>query len=169
MAGGLRQDAMGRGMTDSSVARPRRRVFRIVFGAIGAVAVVVAAYLFVPRRADLTAFDPVAMARAETTMWRHYYDKRYLALLADLYGVARDQYGFSPWTSVRIAVSAARAAKAFQPTTSRAQAQVALPLLVDYYALLAPALRPSGGESTHPTKRWKAPIVCARAAPRREA
>lgn len=123
----------------SDKASTRSRVFRIAFGTISAVAVVVAAYVFTPRRADLTVFDPGAMARAETTMWRHYYDRRYLALFADLYGVARDQYGFSPWTSARIAVAAARAAKVFQPTTSRAQAQAALPLLIDYFALLAPA------------------------------
>ncbi len=40
-------------------------------------------------------------------------------------------------STARIAVAAARAARAFQPTTSRAAAQVALPLLIDYFAVLA--------------------------------
>ena len=95
------------------------------------------AYAAVPRNADLTAFDPAATARLETQMWRHYYDKRFVALLADLYRLAREQDGFSPLDSARIALAAARAAKAFQPTTSRAEAQVAVPLLIDYFAVLA--------------------------------
>ena len=70
-------------------------------------------------------------------MWRHYYDKRFAALLADLYRLAREQDGFSPLDSARIALAAARAARAFQPTTSRAEAQVAVPMLIDYFAVLA--------------------------------
>lgn len=95
------------------------------------------AYAAVPRRADLTAFEPERTAWLETLMWRHYYDKRFLVLAADLYLLAREQDGFSPLDSVRIAVAAARAAKAFQPTTSRAQAQIAVPPLVDYFAMLS--------------------------------
>jgi len=102
-----------------------------------AVAAALVAYAAVPRCADLTAFDPSETARLETLMWRHYYDKRLYALFADLYSLARDQDGFSPLDSVRIAVAAARAARAFQPTTSRAEAQVAVPLLIDYFAALS--------------------------------
>jgi hypothetical protein len=108
--------------------------------AAAAVLVVVAAltaYAAIPRRADLTAFDPGETARLETLMWRHYYDKRFFALFGDLYALARDQDGFSPLDSVRIAVAAARAAQAFQSTTSRAEAQAAVPLLIDYFAVLA--------------------------------
>jgi hypothetical protein len=96
-------------------------------------------YAFYPRQADLRVFDSAAMARAETLMWRHYYEKRYLPLFADLYGVARDRQGFSPADSVRIAFLAARAAKRFQPSRSRAEADAALPDLLDYYAVLARA------------------------------
>jgi hypothetical protein len=94
-------------------------------------------YVAVPRPADLTAFDPAEAARLETAMWRHYYDHRFGALFVDLYRLARDQQGFSPLDSLRIAVAAARAAKAFQPTASRSEAQVAAPLLVDYFGVLA--------------------------------
>ena len=72
-------------------------------------------------------------------MWRHYYERRYLWLFADLYDNSRAQYGFSPWDSVRIAVAAARAAHAFQPSTSRSSAQAALPFLEEYFGLLARA------------------------------
>jgi len=117
-----------------SKTRPRLRATLAVIALILAGLVTYAA---IPRRADLTAFDPVETARLETLMWRHYYDKRFAALLADLYRLARDQDGFSPLDSARIAVAAARAARAFQPTTSRAEAQVAVPLLIDYFVVLA--------------------------------
>ncbi len=117
-----------------STKRPRLRTALAVLIAILAA---LAAYAAIPRQADLTAFDPGETARLETAMWRHYYDKRFLALFADLYGLARGQDGFSPLDSARIAVTAARAARAFQPTASRAEAQVAVPLLIDYFAVLA--------------------------------
>jgi hypothetical protein len=77
------------------------------------------------------------MARLETLMWRHYYEKRYAALLADLYSVARAEYGFSPLDSVRIALAAASAARTFQPSVSRVQAEAAIPDLVGYFRIIA--------------------------------
>jgi hypothetical protein len=115
--------------------RYRRRIAAAVALAMG----LAAAYLCFPRHADLTKFDPRAMARLETSMWRHYYEKRYLPLFADLYHVARREYGFSPLDSMRLAVAAARAAKSFQPSTSRAEAEAALPELVGYFRILAAA------------------------------
>jgi hypothetical protein len=115
----------------------KTRLFVVCF-AIGAL-ILLALYACYPRRADLTAFDPGAMARAETLMWRHYYEKRYPQLFLDLYGVARGQQGFSPLDSVRISFLAARAANSFQPSRSRREADAALPDLIAYYALLARA------------------------------
>ena len=116
--------------------RSRRR--RIA-GAILSVVVLAAAYICFPRHADLTKFDPHAMARLETSMWRHYYEKRYLPLFADLYDVSRSEYGFSPLDSLQLAVAAANAAKSFQPSTSRTEAEAALPALVSYFRILAAA------------------------------
>jgi hypothetical protein len=113
----------------------RRR--RLVVGAIIAVIAAAVAYGVIPRRANLAAFDPEPMAALETAMWRHYYEKRYLALFVDLYRTSRGEQGFSPLDSIRIAVAAARAAKAFQPSTSRAEAEAALPHLADYFRILA--------------------------------
>jgi hypothetical protein len=96
-----------------------------------------ALYAAWPRQADLTAFDPDAMARLETSMWRSYYEKRYAALFRDLYSVSRDEYNFSPLDSVRIAHAAASAARSFQPTTSRVEAEAALPALVSYFRILS--------------------------------
>jgi len=107
-----------------------------VLGAIGA-------YASWPRHADLRGFEPADIARLETAMWRDYYDKRYVALFGHLYELSRTQFGFSPLDSFRIALAAAQAAKAFQPTRSRAAANAALPPLLTYYRLLASAT--SGG------------------------
>ena len=98
-----------------------------------------AAYACWPRTADLRSFDPPAMARLETAMWRDYYEKRYSALFTDLYQSSRTQFAFSPLASLRIALSAAQAAKGFQPTRSRTEAEIAIPDLVTYYDLLRPA------------------------------
>lgn len=92
-----------------------------------------------PRKADLRAFNPAGMARIETAMWRDYYEKRYGALFYRLYELSRTQFGFSPLDSFRIALAAAKAARAFQPTRSRGEAAAALPELVAYYGLLRPA------------------------------
>ena len=73
-------------------------------------------------------------------MWRDYYEKRYVALFGHLYELSRTQFCFSPLDSFRIALSAAQAAKAFQPTRSREAANAALPPLVTYYRLLASAV-----------------------------
>src|ERR1700754_1998816 len=94
--------------------------------AIALLAVAVGATFIVwPRQADPRAFEPAGMARLETAMWGDYYEKRYCALFYHLYEVSRTQFGFSPLDSVRIALSAAKAAKAFQPTRSRAEAGAA--------------------------------------------
>ncbi len=98
------------------------------------------AYASWPRQADLRGFEPAEIARLETAMWRDYYEKRYVALFGHLYELSRTQFGFAPLDSVRIALAAAQAAKAFQPTRSREAADAALPPLVTYYRLLASAV-----------------------------
>jgi hypothetical protein len=102
-----------------------------------ALVVALATWVFVPRQADLRAFDPIRMAQAETALWRDYYDKRYFALFQGLYLVNRDEFGFSPFDSFRLSLLAANAARKFQPTTSREEAGRALPDLQNYYAVLA--------------------------------
>lgn len=113
-------------------------VRKMILG-IAAAAALVAAYAVIPRQADLRAFDPAEMARLETAMWRDYYDKRYVALFYHLYASTRTQFGFSPLRSLHIALSAAEAAKTFQPTRSRREAAAALPALLAYYRDFAPA------------------------------
>jgi hypothetical protein len=115
------------------------RARRLIAGAIIAVVAAAVAYCIIPRRADLTRFDPAGMARRETSMWRHYYEKRYLALVFDLYETSRREQGFSPLDSARLAIAAARAARAFQPSGSRAEAEAAMPYLIEYFEILSRA------------------------------
>ncbi|MEH2589587.1 hypothetical protein [Bradyrhizobium sp. AZCC 1721] len=85
---------------------------RMICLALALILVAIGAYVSWPRKADLRAFDPPEIARLETVMWRDYYDKRYPALFYHLYELSRTQFGFSPLDSFRIALAAARAAKA---------------------------------------------------------
>lgn len=110
-------------------------------GLIVGVVALAAAYACVPRQADLRRFDPDSMARLETAMWRHYYEKRYVALFRDLYEVSRREFGFSPLDSVRLAVAAASAARSSQPSGSRAEAEAALPALITYFRRLSGAAK----------------------------
>ena len=97
------------------------------------------AYAVAPRKSDLRGFEPAGMARLETAMWRDYYERHYPSLFYHLYESSRAQFGFSPLDSFRIALAAAQAAGAFQPTHSRAEAAAALPHLFVYYGLLRAA------------------------------
>jgi len=113
----------------------RRTVLPMLALAVAAIG----AYACWPRKADLRSFDPAEMARLETAMWRDYYDKHYPALFYHLYEVSRAQFGFSPLMSLHISIAAASAARTFQPTGSRQEADAALPYLVIYYWDLASA------------------------------
>jgi hypothetical protein len=93
-------------------------------------------YALWPRQGDLRSFDADAVGRLETRMWRDYYTHDYQSLASRLYSLYHDQYHFSPGDSMRLSYFSGEAARRFQPTTSRSEAQVALPLLVSYYALL---------------------------------
>lgn len=104
--------------------------------AIGLLVFLLALYVGVPRNASLRDFDPAKLAERETTMWRDYYNQSYPKLFLDLYLSSRREYGFSPLDSFRMALAAAHAARLFQPTQSRAEAEIALPALEVYYRLL---------------------------------
>lgn len=101
-----------------------------------------------PRTGDLRGFDSAAVARLETAMWRDYYEHDYNDLMVQLYKLHREEYHFSPGFSVQLAMKAAQAAKIFQPTTSRDEAQVALPELIKYFTLL----QEKSGENFDPIK-----------------
>lgn len=108
--------------------------------AIGLLVFLFVLYVCIPRNASLRDFDPAKLAERETTMWRDYANQSYPKLFYDLYQSSRREYGFSPLDSFRMALAAAHAARLFQPTQSRAEADVALPALEVYYRLLEKGL-----------------------------
>jgi hypothetical protein len=113
----------------------------------------------VPGKQTLRSFDPAEMSRLETAMWRDYYEKHYAALFYHLYESSRAQFGFSLLDSMKIGLFAARAARAFQPTRSRAEASAALPYLESYYSLLpnaAPVAFDAGEVARHELDWWQA-------------
>jgi hypothetical protein len=85
------------------------------------------------------SFDPEEVAHAETEMWRAYYERRRVDLATGLVFNARRNFGLSPYDSARAGLAAAQAARTFQRSRSRTEAQAALPALTRYFAVLAEA------------------------------
>lgn len=118
--------------TSGTTARDRGQRRAVVF----VLAAAAFGWFFWPRTASLRRFDPEAMASLEARMWRSYYEHRRLALVADLYAMSRDQYGFSPWDSVRLAKYSGSAALAFPTTNNRLVAVRALLAMERYFGFL---------------------------------
>jgi hypothetical protein len=93
-----------------------------------------AAELARPRRVDIRVFDPDAVARLETAMWRSYYDRRRLPLFGQLVALLQGQFHLQPLRAVALAGLAARAAAVFQVGAAHADYLRALPQLERYYA-----------------------------------
>jgi hypothetical protein len=92
-----------------------------------------AAELTRPRRVDIRVFDPDAVARLETAMWRSYYDRRRLPLFGQLVALLQGQFHLQPLRAVALAGLAARAAAVFQVGAAHADYLRALPHLERYY------------------------------------
>jgi hypothetical protein len=93
-----------------------------------------AAELTRPRQVDIRVFDPDAVARLETAMWRSYYDRRRLPLFGQLVALLQGQFHLQPLRAVALAGLAARAAAVFQVGAAHADYLRALPHLERYYA-----------------------------------
>jgi hypothetical protein len=90
--------------------------------------------LFWPLSNDLRQFDPVALGKLETGMWRSYYDRQPLKLFFELTEILRTQYNF-PWLrSFLGACYATRAAFVFKDGKQRSDYEKALPALNAYFA-----------------------------------
>lgn len=92
-----------------------------------------------PWRGSIWQFDPDRIARLEADMWRHYYEKRFVALAWDLYAGVRESYHISPLDAALTAWDAAHAAKVFQSSRNREAAEQAIPILENCYRRLARA------------------------------
>lgn len=93
----------------------------------------IATDLFIPRKHSIRQFDPVAVARLETAMWRSYYDENPALLFWQLAGGLRQQFHAPFWRSFGLGFQATKAAFVFKRGQSDADYQQALPDLKTYY------------------------------------
>lgn len=92
--------------------------------------------LFWPYKRDLRRFEPVAMGRLETSMWRSYYDRKPVKLFFELVEMLRTQYQF-PWLRSYLgAYYAAKAAFVFKDGKQRTNYEKALPALESYFGAI---------------------------------
>lgn len=109
---------------------------KIVLAALGLILVYAAVDLFWPFNRDLRQFDPVALGKLETDMWRSYYDRKPVKLFFELTEVLRTQYQF-PWLRSYLgAYYAAKAAFDFKDGKQRSDYEKALPALNSYFAAI---------------------------------
>lgn len=107
---------------------PRRAVAGMIAAATVAAALLAAEHH--AARPNLAGFEPAAMGRIEASMWRHYYEHRWLALGCTVVEAACSQYGLSWWDGARVAAEAVRAAAAFRASKDD---PACLPALTRYY------------------------------------
>ncbi len=89
--------------------------------------------LFVPVQHSIRQFDPTAVAKLETAMWRSYYEKKPVLLFWQLATGLRQQFHAPFWRSFKLGFQASKAAFDFKKGKSRAEYQRALPGLTTYY------------------------------------
>ena len=116
-----------------------RRVLQI--GGILLAAVLV--WLFTPPPSHFRDFDPAVVGRDESNLWRAYYEHRYADLATGLTLTENRDFGLSPLDSTRSGIAAANAARVFQRSHSRTEAQAALPQLTEHFRILARATHAS--------------------------
>lgn len=104
--------------------------------------------IYGPWHGDLRKFDPSAIARTETLMWRAYYDKDGGRLFLETYRLLRTQEGFPPIRALASAYWAGRAAFIFKEGKTRSDYVRALPYLESYYG----AVCRTGQLKADPTK-----------------
>jgi hypothetical protein len=92
--------------------------------------------LYWPIHSNLRGFDPDALGKQETLMWRSYYDRKPVALFFELAQMLRSQFGFPPLRSVLGAIHASRAAFVFKDGKARPDYEQALPILKDYFGVI---------------------------------
>jgi hypothetical protein len=85
---------------------------------------------------NLRHFDPQKIAAYETQSWKAYYEHRWLKLGLDLYLTCRNEYGFSPWNSLRLCFHATQAARVFRLQGNSEKTEI-LKHLTDYYSIIS--------------------------------
>ena len=121
----------------ATARRPRRRLLRRFLTVVGALALLLAAWvafdLYRPVSTSLREFDADEVARLETAMWRSYYSRERVKLFGQLAELLRTQYRLPFWRSNAVAYRAAKAAFVFKDGRGRSDYERALPDLVSFY------------------------------------
>jgi len=119
------------------MAQQKRKTFRrFCLNALAIFVVYAAADLFWPVNNNLRQFDPVALGKLETDMWRSYYDRKPVKLFFELTEMLRTQYKF-PWLRSYLgAYYATKAAFVFKDGKQRSDYEKALPTLESYFATI---------------------------------
>ncbi len=92
--------------------------------------------LELPCHSSLTSFDAHEVARLETDVWRAYYGHQPARLYERLTDLLRHQYHLPFWRAHAAAWDAAHASVVFQRGRVRAEYELALPALLNYYAII---------------------------------
>jgi len=123
---------------ESHVDKAPSRKFRFQrwFAALFGVAALLLALDHGLARPGIDRFDPVKMGDTEASMWRDYYDGRWVSLGWRMLGLARAQYGFSWCDSARLSWHAARAALYFRRDMNDPRC---LPALCRHYEVVSKA------------------------------
>jgi hypothetical protein len=108
----------------------------VLFALFTVVVVYIGVDLFWTFHRDLRQFDPVAMGRLETAMWRSYDDQKPVKLFFELAEMLRSQYQFPYFRSLLGAYYAAKAAFVFKDGKQHADYERALPTLETYFATI---------------------------------
>ncbi len=111
-------------------------VRRVLLAALAIIIVYTGIDLFWPFKSDLRQFDPIAMGKLETAMWRSYYSRQPVKLFFELAEVLRTQFHFPLLRSYLGAYYAAKAAFVFKDGKQRSDYERALPDLESYYRLI---------------------------------
>lgn len=109
---------------------------QVVLAILGIILIYAGVDLFWPFKNDLRQFDPVALGKLETDMWRSYYDRKPVKLFFELTEMLRTQYRFPPLRSGLGAYYATTAAFVFKKGKERADYEKALPALESYFATI---------------------------------
>jgi len=117
-----------------SIMNPGRGILALSAILIAAIVwIAVDVFGFGLKKSDLREFDPDAVARLETDMWRSYYDRRQVLLFLQLAKALRTQYHAPFLRSNVIAFRGAKAAFVFKDGKNRSDYERALPDLIRYY------------------------------------
>lgn len=109
-------------------------VKKILFTALALLALWIASDFLIPSKNSLRNFDPAAVGRLDSDMWRSYYEHRRGRLFFQLSKLMRQQFSAPFWRSFPMAYQAAKAATVFQDGHNREEYARALPYLENYFA-----------------------------------